>query len=168
VDGTEGGANSAASPRTVSDVKGNLLSAFTVIRPFQLAASTSKSPVSIMVRYDAIQPDKSRSSQRDHLFESSLIFDVAHSRRAQVAFDFQETPGRVPTATIAPNTMFQVRMVANFQGLPGRFVTDSLHNRHRRVTRSNDVPARAADWSVALDCFWSLFALDATPRRLRR
>jgi hypothetical protein len=114
VDGTEGGGNTAASPRTVSDVKGNLLSAFTVIRPFQLADSTSRSPVSIMVRYDAIQPDKSLSSQRGHLFESSLIFDVAHSRRAQVAFDFQETLGNAPVVAIAPNKMFQIRMVANF------------------------------------------------------
>ena len=114
VDGTEGGANTAASPRSVSDVKGNLISAFTVIRPFHLADSKSKSPVSIMVRYDAIQPDKSLSSQRNHLFESSLILDVAHSRRAQVAFDFQETLGRAPAAAIAPSKMFHVRMVANF------------------------------------------------------
>ena len=114
VDGTEGGANTSASPRTVSDIKGNLLSAYTVIRPFQLADSTSKSPVSIMIRYDAIQPDQSLSSQSDHLFESSLIFDVARSRRAQIAFDFQETLGKAPAAAIAPNKMFQVRMVANF------------------------------------------------------
>jgi hypothetical protein len=114
VDGTEGGANTAAAPRTVSDIKGSLMSAFTVIRPFQLADNTSKSPVSIMVRYDAIQPDKSLSSQRDHLFESSLIFDVANSRRAQVAFDFQETLGTAPASAITPNKMFQVRMVANF------------------------------------------------------
>ena len=114
VDGTEGGANTAASRRTVSDIEGSLLSAFTVIRPFQLADSTSTSPVSLMFRYDAIQPDKSLSSPRNHLFESSLIFDIAHSRRAQVAFDFQETLGKAPAATIAPNKMFQVRMVANF------------------------------------------------------
>ena len=114
VDGTEGGANTGAAPRTVSDIKGNLLSAFTVVRPFQLADSKSKSPVSLMVRYDHIQPDKSLSSQTSHLFESSLILDVAHSRRAQVAFDFQETLGTAPAAAIAPNKMFQVRMVANF------------------------------------------------------
>ena len=114
VDGTEGGANTATSPRTVTNVTGDLLSAFTVIRPFQLADSTSKSPVSIMVRYDAIQPDKSLSSQGDHLFESSLIFDLVHSRRAQVAFDFQETLGEAPATAITPNKMFQIRMVANF------------------------------------------------------
>ena len=114
VDGTEGGANTAASPRTVSDVKGNLFSAFTVIRPFQLADSASRSPMSIMVRYDAIQPDKSQSSQRNHLVETSLIFDLVHSRRAQVAFDYQELLGTVPPTVIPKYKMFQVRMVANF------------------------------------------------------
>lgn len=114
IDGTESGANTVASPRSVADVTGRLLSAFTVVRPFQLMDSTSKSPVSILLRYDAIKPNTSVSSQSNHLFESSLIFDVARSKRVQVAFDFQETLGTVPAATIAPAKVLQVRMVTNF------------------------------------------------------
>jgi len=43
-----------------------------------------------------------------------IIFDIAHSRRAQVAFDFQETLGQAPVVAIPQNKMFQVRMVTNF------------------------------------------------------
>lgn len=113
IDGTESGANTAASPRGVADVSGRLLSAFTLIRPFQLADANSKSPLSVLVRYDAVKPNIDLAPA-NHLFESSLIFDVAHSRKAQVAFDFQETLGTVPAATIAPNKMFQVRLVTSF------------------------------------------------------
>lgn len=114
VDGTESGANTVASPRSVTDVTGRLYSAFGVVRPFQLMDSTSKSPVSLMARFDKIQPDNNLSSQSNHLFEASLILDIAHSRRAQVAFDFQETLGKAPVAAIPQNKMFQVRMVMNF------------------------------------------------------
>lgn len=114
VDGTESGANTTASPRSVTDVTGRLYSAFGLVRPFQLMDSTSKSPVSLMARFDKIQPDNNQSSQSNHLFEASLIFDIAHSRRAQVAFDFQETLGKAPATAITQNKMFQVRMVANF------------------------------------------------------
>lgn len=114
IDGVESGANTASSPRSVTDVTGSLLSVFTVIRPFQLADSKSTAPISFLVRYDDVQPNTSLSSQSDHLFESSVIFDVAHSRRAQLAFDFQETLGTAPTSAVGQNKMFQIRMVANY------------------------------------------------------
>jgi hypothetical protein len=114
IDGSEGGSNTTASPRTVTDVTGRLLSAFTLFRPVQLMDSTSKSPLSVLVRYDALNPNTSLSGQTDHLFETSLIFDVAHSRKAQVAFDFQETLGSAPTTTQAQDKRFQVRLVTNF------------------------------------------------------
>ncbi len=114
VDGAESGLNTPASPRSVTDVTGRLLSAFTVIRPFQLADATSKAPVSVLVRYDHITPNTDASSVANHLFESSIIVDLAHSKRTQVAFDFQETLGKAPAATIAPSKLFQVRLVTNF------------------------------------------------------
>jgi hypothetical protein len=114
IDGTESGANTTASPRSVTDVTGRLLSAFTLIRPFQLMDSASKSPISVLVRYDAINPNTSVSGQADHLFESSLIFDVAKSKKVQVALDYQETLGKAPAATIAPAKVLQVRLVTNF------------------------------------------------------
>jgi len=113
IDGAEGGANTAASPRTVSDITGRHLSAFTLFRPMQLADSASKSPLSVLLRYDAITPNTDQSAS-NHLFEASLIFDLARSRRAQVAFDFQETLGEVAPATIAPDKRLQVRLMASF------------------------------------------------------
>ena len=114
IDGIESGLNTAASPRTLVDATGRLYSVFTVFRPFQLADSASTMPLSVLVRYDQIQPDRRVGGQRDHMLEGSLVLDLAHSRRAQVAFDFQETLGSAPVASIVPQKMFQVRMVANF------------------------------------------------------
>lgn len=113
IDGVESGANTAASPRGVTDVTGRLVSLLGVMRPFQLADAKSKSPLSVMVRYDDVKPNTD-ASPSNHLFETSLIFDVAHSKKAQVAFDFQETLGTVPAATIAQDKRFQIRLVANF------------------------------------------------------
>lgn len=113
IDGVEGGANTSASPRTVADVSGTLVNAFTVFRPFQLADAKSKSPLSVLVRYDAAKPN-SDVAQSNHLFETSLIFDVAGSKKAQVAFDFQENLGDAPAATIAPDKRFQVRLQTTF------------------------------------------------------
>lgn len=113
IDGVESGANTAASPRSVSDVTGSMFSAMALVRPFQLADSASTSPLSVLVRYDAVKPNTDLSAQ-DHLFETSLIFDLSKNRKTQLAFDFQETLGDVPAATIAPDKRLQVRLVANF------------------------------------------------------
>lgn len=113
VDGTESGANTNASPRRVTSVTGRMLSGLAVMRPFQLADSTSHVPVSVLLRYDAITPN-TELSQSDHLLESSLIIDLTKNRRTQLAFDYQETLGTVPAATIAPVKLFQLRLVANF------------------------------------------------------
>ncbi len=113
IDGVESGLNTAAAPRSVTDVTGRLVSFLTVIRPFQLADAKSKSPLSLMARYDAVKPNTALS-QSNHLFEGSVILDVAGSKRAQVALDFQETLGDVPAATIAPDKRLQVRLTTSF------------------------------------------------------
>ena len=113
VDGTESGANTTASPRHVADVTGRLLSGLVVVRPMQLVDSTSKSPLSVLLRYDAVTPNTD-VSKSDHLFEGSLILDLTKNKRTQLAFDYQETLGTVPAATIAPTKMYQVRLVTNF------------------------------------------------------
>lgn len=113
MDGVESGANTTASPRRVTDVTGRLVSGLAVIRPMQLADSASTSPLSILLRYDAITPNTDLS-QSNHLFEGSLILDLTRSRRAQLALDYQETLGTVLAATIAPSRMFQLRFVTNF------------------------------------------------------
>jgi hypothetical protein len=113
IDGTESGANTAASPRRVADVTGTLISGLAVVRPMQLMDSTSKSPLSVLLRYDAIKPNTDRS-QENHLIEGSLIWDLTRNKRAQLALDYQETLGTVPAATMAPSKMFQVRLVTTF------------------------------------------------------
>lgn len=113
IDGTESGANTAASPRKVTDVTGRLVTGLAVFRPMQLADSASTSPLSVLLRYDVITPNTDVSPDA-HLFEASLIFDLVKSKRSQLAFDYQETLGTVPAATIAPDKRFQVRLVANF------------------------------------------------------
>ena len=92
---------------------GNLVSGLAVIRPMQLADSASKSPLSILLRYDIVKPNKDLSPS-NHLFEGSLLFDLTRNRRTQLALDYQETLGTVAAATIAPNKMYQVRLVTTF------------------------------------------------------
>jgi hypothetical protein len=113
IDDTESGANTAASPRRVTEVTGRLVSGLMVVRPMQLADSASKSPLSFLLRYDAITPNTD-ASPSNHLFEGSLIVDLTRNRRAQLALDYQETLGSVPAATIAPVKLFQVRFVTSF------------------------------------------------------
>jgi hypothetical protein len=113
IDGTESGANTAASPRRVTDVTGEMFSGLVLVRPMQLADSASKSPLSVLVRYDAITPNTD-VSKSNHLFEGSLILDLTKNKRTQLALDYQETLGTVPAATIAPSKMFQIRLVTNF------------------------------------------------------
>jgi hypothetical protein len=113
VDGTESGANTAVSPRHVTDVTGDLITGLVLVRPMQLADSASKSPLSVMLRYDAIKPNTDLSAS-NHMFEGSLIFDLTRNKRTQLALDYQETLGTAPAATIAPSKMFQVRLVTNF------------------------------------------------------
>jgi hypothetical protein len=79
----------------------------------QLLDSASTSRLSLLLRYDAITPNTD-VSQSNHLFEGSVILDLTRNKRAQVALDYQETLGTVPTATIAPSKMFQLRFVTNF------------------------------------------------------
>jgi len=113
VDDTESGANTVASPRRITEVTGRLVSGLLVARPAQLLDSTSTSRWSVLLRYDAITPN-TELSQSNHLFESSLIYDLTRSKRAQVAFDYQETLGSVPANAIAPVKLFQVRVVTSF------------------------------------------------------
>lgn len=113
IDGNESGANTAVSPRKVTDITGQLVSGLAVIRPMQLADGASTSPLSVLLRYDAITPNTD-VSQSTHLFEGALIFDLVKSKRAQLALDYQETLGTVPASTIAPDKRFQARLVVNF------------------------------------------------------
>ncbi len=113
LDGVESGANTTASPRSVADVTGRLISGLAVIRPLQLLDRASTSPLSVLLRYDAITPNTD-VSQSNHLFEGSLLLDLTRNKRAQVALDYQETLGTVPAVTIAQSKLFQLRFVTNF------------------------------------------------------
>jgi hypothetical protein len=95
----EQGANTVASPRTLTDVSGRLLSAYTVVRPFAFANASGKSPFGIVARYDAVKPSTSTSGyvappapstdNAYHLIIGGVFYDL--SQKAQIALDYQES-----------------------------------------------------------------------------
>ncbi len=113
VDGVESGSNTTASPRTVTNVKGNIVTGFAMVRPMQLVDSSSTVPLGLLLRYDTVKPNSS-IEQSAHLLQTSLIFDMIRSRRSQLALDYQETLGTVSKASIAPDKRFQVRLMVSF------------------------------------------------------
>lgn len=60
-DESEGGANTVASPRTVSDSTGRDLGLFAIVRPGEWVNSKQKSPWGIVARYDRFTPNTSPS-----------------------------------------------------------------------------------------------------------
>lgn len=114
IDGAESGDNTTDSPRTVSDVTGELVGAFAVIRPFQLADRKSAVPLSLLARYDVVTPDIKADKGESHLLQGSLILDLSKDRETQVALDYQEVLGSNGLSVISPVKMFQVRVVTSF------------------------------------------------------
>lgn len=109
-DGTEGGANTAAAPRTVRDVPGELYSAFAVVRPFQLADSANRNPLALVARYDRVKPDRSLSGS-GHFLDLGVLVEI--SKQSSLAFSYLET---LPSngAAIAPLKVFEARFMASF------------------------------------------------------
>ena len=62
VDESETGANTAATPRVVSDSTGRLIDAFVVARPLEWLDGSKRSPLSFIARYDRFTPNTSPTS----------------------------------------------------------------------------------------------------------
>jgi hypothetical protein len=106
----EQGANTGASPRTLTDITGRLLSAFTVVRPFAFADASGTSPFGIVARYDAVKPSTSTSGyvtppapSKDnayHVIIGGVFYDL--SQKAQIALDYQESLASNNGSSLSP------------------------------------------------------------------
>jgi hypothetical protein len=108
-EGGESGANTAASPRTLTETTGRLLSAFTVVRPLAFVNATGKSPFGVVGRYDHITPTAStvnlpaaRGANAYHTLIGGVFWDI--SQKAQIALDYQESLASDNGSSNAPPT----------------------------------------------------------------
>ena len=121
----EQGANTAASPRTLTDITGRLLSAYTVVRPFAFANASGKSPFGIVARYDAVTPSTRSSGyvappppstdNAYHLIIGGVFYDL--SQKAQFALDYQESLAANNGLSLTPPTQskgYFAHFVVNF------------------------------------------------------
>ena len=119
----ESGANTAASPRSLTETSGRLLSAFTVIRPFAFSNASGKSPFGIVARYDAVKPTSNTTGfttvpptdNAYHTAIAGLFWDL--SQKAQIALDYQESLASnngVSNAPPTPSKAYFAHFVVNF------------------------------------------------------
>ncbi|HKP15535.1 MAG TPA: hypothetical protein VJT85_05705, partial [Gemmatimonadaceae bacterium] len=122
-DGAETGANTALSPRVEVTSTGQLLSGFTVVRPFAFSNETGKSPFGLVGRYDHVKPTVSTtgfatppsSSNAYHFLVGGMFYDV--SQRAQIALDYQEalaSDNDLSTAPPGQSKGYYAHFVINF------------------------------------------------------
>ena len=104
------GNNTAASPRAVIDSTSTLVSAFAIVRPFELITPATRSPLAAVVRYDRTRfNDDSGPAQR--LIIAGLILDI--TSRLSMAADFQQLLPRDGAAGADTKTWF-AHFVASF------------------------------------------------------
>ena len=108
--GEGGSLNTVASPRSVIDTTGTLMSAYTVIRPFQIADAKSTIPFGIVGRFDHVKPNTSRDGHYTLLI-AGLIWDL--SKRSSISLDYQEQTPKNTTAVV-PTRVYYLHAVANF------------------------------------------------------
>jgi hypothetical protein len=81
------GNNTPASPRVLIDSTSTLVSAFAVVRPFEIIAPEQRSPLAAVVRYDRARfNDETGPAQR--LIIAGLIWDI--TSRLSMAADYQQ------------------------------------------------------------------------------
>lgn len=110
-DGGEGASlNTIASPRTVIDSSGRLLSAYAVVKPFQMADAKSTIPLGIVARFDNVKPNSS-SEAHYNIVIGGLTWDL--SKKTAISLDYQEqTPQGAPG--IPASKVYYLHGVANF------------------------------------------------------
>lgn len=122
-EGGESGANTAASPVVPTETTGQLLSAYTVVRPLAFANASGKSPFGLVARYDHVKPTSSTTgfatpSSTDNAYHTAiagLFWDL--SQKAQLALDYQESlasNNAVSNAPPAPSKTYFAHFVVNF------------------------------------------------------
>jgi len=109
-DGSELGDNTLLVPRTEVYSTGRLISAFTVVRPFQLVNSASKIPLGLVARWDRFKPNRDAAPYANTAI-AGLIWDI--NKRTSLALDYQEqTPHGGPV--VAPSKTYFLHLVANY------------------------------------------------------
>ena len=108
-DGRDTGLNTLASPRGVTDSTGRLFSAYTVIKPFQIADAKSTIPLGIVARYDNVKPN-TNTDDHYNIFIGGLTWDL--SKKTAISLDYQ---GQTRKGTLVPVTRtYYLHWVANF------------------------------------------------------
>lgn len=106
----ESGLNTVASPRAVTDSTGDLISAYTVVRPFQMASARSTIPLGLVARLDRVKPNTATNMSYD-TFIGGVIWDL--SKKTSLSLDYQQQLPSNGSATAMSKTVF-VHWVANF------------------------------------------------------
>jgi len=109
-DGGEGGANTTASPRTVTDSTGRLLAGYVVLRPLHFSDTKAASPLGLVARWDRFKPNTSAAAF-SNIIIGGLIWDL--NARSSLSIDYQEqTPHFGPV--VATSKTYFLHLVANF------------------------------------------------------
>ena len=122
-EGGELGANTGASPVTSTETTGQLLSAYTVIRPLAFANESGKSPFGVVARYDHVKPTSTTTGfttvpSTDNAYHTAIagiFWDL--SQKAQLALDYQESlasNNALSNAPPTPSKAYFAHFVVNF------------------------------------------------------
>ena len=109
-DGTEGGANTLASPRVEIDSTGRLIAGFVTIKPFQLLNGASVFPLGLIARLDRFTPNTSFDGYVNTVI-AGLTWDL--NKKSALALDYQEQTPHSGAVAAATKTYF-LHLVANF------------------------------------------------------
>lgn len=110
MDQGETGANTAASPRAVVDSTGRVTSGYVILRPFQLLNAKSTSPLGLVFRVDAYEPNTAAAGSSTFVI-GGVTWDL--SKRASLALDYQEQTAESGVA-LPVTKMYYLHWVANF------------------------------------------------------
>lgn len=109
-DGGESGANTVASPRSVRDSTGRLLSGFAVLRPLRFSDATAPSRLGLVAQWDRFKPNTGTAAYTNTII-GGVTWDL--NARSSVSLDYQEqTPHW--GASVAPSKTYYLHLVANF------------------------------------------------------
>lgn len=103
------GANTAASPRSVTDSTGTMLSAYALARPFP-SVGAKPHPLSLLARWDRVKVNTDTDARYDVVI-AGLVWDL--SSKASFSLDYQEN-NPIDGNPIAPGKTWFAHFVARF------------------------------------------------------
>jgi hypothetical protein len=103
LDEVESGANTVGSPRVVTELTRDLLSAFAFVRPFEIAKPSKRSRFSVWGRFDKFE-DANVAGAENQLTWFGAMWDL--NQRATFSLDFQELKTKSGSTTTPTKTLF--------------------------------------------------------------